>query len=72
MVLFFFFNSFFKNNFIYLLLDVLGLPCCMGFPLVAESEGYSLAVVVCGLLIAVTSLAEHRDTWASVVAAPRL
>ena len=39
---------------------MLGLPCCMGFLLVAASEGYSL-LVLCRLLIAVASLvAEHR------------
>ena len=39
------------------ILSVLGLCCCRGFSLVAESEGYSLAVVLwstgcraCGLL----------------------
>ena len=31
---------FFKINFIYLFLTVLGLRCCSGFPLVAESRGY--------------------------------
>ena len=45
----------FKNNFIYLLLAVLGFCCCMGFSLVA----------VCGLLIEVASRCgeqtlEHR------------
>ena len=35
---------------------VLGLCCCVGFSLVAASGGYS-PVVVCGLLIAVASLA---------------
>ena len=44
-----------------------------GFSLVVASRGYS-RVVVHGLLIAVSSLAEHRlqGAWASVVAAPRL
>ena len=46
----------FKNNFIYLLfLAVLGLRCYVGFSLVVESEGYSLAAVcrflVWGLLL---------------------
>ena len=46
--------------FIYLFLAVLGLCCCIGFSLVAESEDCSL-VEVCGLLIVVASLAaEHR------------
>ena len=47
---------FFLNLFIYLLV-MLGFYCCLGFPLVTENRGYSL--VVHGLLIAVTSLAEH-------------
>ena len=60
-------------NFIYLFipfLAVLGLRCCVSFSLVAASGGYPL-VVVCWLLIAVTSLVGHRlwGTWASVVAA---
>ena len=53
-----------------LFLAVLGLHCCVSFSLVAASGGYSL-VVVCWLLIAVTSLVGHRlwGMWASVVAA---
>ena len=39
----------------YLLLAVLGLPCCLDFSLVVASGGYSL-VVVCGLLKLVASL----------------
>ena len=40
MVLFFFLIHFLKTVlFVYLLLDVLGLPCCVGLPLVAEREG---------------------------------
>jgi len=51
--------AFFKNNFIYLFLAVLGLLCCTGFSLVAEFRDYS-PVAVCRLLIAVASLvAEH-------------
>ena len=39
---------------------MLGLHCCLGFSLVAESRGYS-PVAVCGLLIAAASLVvEHR------------
>ena len=45
----------FFNNFIYLLLTVLGLPCCAGFLLVAVSGGCSL-VEVHRLLIAIASL----------------
>ena len=41
--------------FMYLLLAVLGLPCCLDFSLVVASGGYSL-VVVCGLLMVVASL----------------
>ena len=49
----------FLNNFIYLLLAMLGLCCCTDFSLVAASSGYCL-VAVRRLLIAVTSLvAEH-------------
>ena len=44
----------FKNIYV-LFLAVLGLCCCAGFSLVAESGGYSLAAVQ-GLLPAVTSL----------------
>ena len=45
---------------IYLFLAVLGLRCRVGFSLVVESEGYSLAAVR-RLLITVTNLvAEHR------------
>ena len=45
--------------FIYLVLAVLGLGCCMGFSLVVVSGDYSL-VVVYRFLIAVASLAaEH-------------
>ena len=47
-----------KNSFIYLSLAVLGLRCSVAFSLVVGSRGYSL-VVVCGLLIAVTSLVEY-------------
>ena len=46
--------------FIYAFLAVLGLHCCVGFSLFAESGSYSL-VAVCRLLIVVASLvAEHR------------
>ena len=48
---------------------VLGLHCCMGFFLVAESRGYSL-VGVSGFLVAMTSfVVEHGywGLWASVV-----
>ena len=47
------------NNFVYLFLAVLGLHCCSGFSLVAESGGYFL-VVMSGLLIAVAPLVELR------------
>ena len=57
---FFFFFRLFFYNFIYLFLVVLGLCCCVDFPLVEAIQGYSL-VVVHELLIAVASLvAEHR------------
>ena len=53
---------------------MLGLHCCSGFSLIAESRGYSLGAM-CGLLIAVASLVvEHRlyGTSASVAAVPGL
>ena len=50
---------FFFFNFIYLLLTVLGLCCCVGFSLVVAIRVYSL-VAMHGFLIAVVSLvAEH-------------
>ena len=50
----------FLNNCIYLFLAVLGLCCCEGLSLVAESGGYSL-VAECRLLFAGAPLvAEHR------------
>ena len=55
------FSFFFKNKFIYLFLDALGLRCCAlhGLSLVARA-GATLHCVR-GLLIAVASLvAEHR------------
>ena len=52
----------------YLFLGVLGLHCCVGFSLVAESEGRSLAALR-RLLIVVASLVGHMgfgccSTWA--------
>ena len=45
--------------FIYLFLAVLGLHCCAGFSLAADSRGYSLYVAR-GLLTAVASpVTEH-------------
>ena len=45
---------------LYVFLVVLGLCCCMGFSLAAESRGYPV-VMVQGLLIAMASLVvEHR------------
>ena len=44
---------------IFLFLAVLGLCCCVGFSLVVESGGYSLAVVL-GLPVAETSLVVKR------------
>ena len=38
--------GFFLKLFIYYFLAVLGLPCCAGFSVVAETRGYSLAVVL--------------------------
>ena len=51
--------GFFLTLFIYLFLAVLGLRCCAGFSLVAESGCYSAAVLH-GLPTAVASLVvEH-------------
>ena len=51
--------SFLIVLFIYLFMAVLGLPCCLGFSLVAANEGCSL-VAVHGLLLVVASLVvEH-------------
>ena len=56
-----------------LFLAVLGLRCCMGFFLVAESGGYS-PLVTLGLLVVVSPVLEHRlwGAWASVIAAQGL
>ena len=52
-------KKFFWSNFVYLYLAVLGLPCCLGFGLIAMRGGHSL-VAVCEILIAVAFLvAEH-------------
>ena len=51
--------KFFLIYFMHLFLDVLGLHCCVGFSLAAESEGCSLAAVW-RLLTVVASLVEHR------------
>ena len=52
--------SFFKINFIYLFLAVLGLRCCVQAFSSCGEQGL-LFIVVCRLLIAVASLvAEHR------------
>ena len=52
-------DSFLKNNFMYLFLAVLGLRCCAGFFLVAESLEHSLGVVQ-GLLNAVDCLVAEQ------------
>ena len=61
------------NNFVSLFLAVLGLHCCSGFSLVAESGGYFL-VVMSDLLIAVAPLFVESGSSArgSVVAAHEL
>ena len=67
-------GPFYKNNFIYLFLTVLGLCCCAGFSLVAVSGDYSV-VAVYEVLIAVVSLAlgaPVQGAQASTVGAPRL
>ena len=52
--------DFLKNKFIYLLLAMLGLCCCLGFSLVVETRSYSL-VAACGPLFVGASLtAEHH------------
>ena len=56
----FFWYIYFIYSFIYVFLAVLGLHGCMGFfSLVGASGVYYLAVAL-GLLIAMTSLGEHR------------
>ena len=50
--------------FFFLLLAVLGLHCCPGFPLVAESRGHSV-VLVLRLLTAVVSLLQSMGSMAS-------
>ena len=53
---------------------MLGLQCCVGFSLVAESRGYSV-VELCGLFTVVAFLVvEHglQGMQASVAAVPRL
>ena len=49
---------------------MLGLYCCLGFSVVAESGGYSLAVVR-GLFIAVASLVAKPRLWSTGSVAPR-
>ena len=60
----------FKNIFIYLLLSIVSLHCCMDFLLVVVSRVYFL-VVVHRLFIAVASLVEQwlQSMWSSVAAA---
>ena len=48
----------FASNLDLFILAMLGLHCCKGFSLVAESRGYSLLAVL-RLLIAVASLVER-------------
>jgi len=59
-----FFSSLFKKKFMYLFLVVLGLHCCVGFSLVAASEGYYL-VVVCRLFIVVASLIVEHELFST-------
>ena len=54
-----FFNSFFKNRFIYLFMAALGLRCCAR-AFSSCSERGLLFVAVLGLLIAVASLVAER------------
>ena len=58
---------------VYLFVAVLGLHCCVGFPLDAVSRGRSL-VAVPGLLIAMASLLVAPGLWStgSIVVAHRL
>ena len=48
-----------NNNFIYLVLAVLGLYCREGFSLVVASRGYSVAVVHELLLASASLVPEH-------------
>ena len=56
-------SLFLKKLFIYLLLVVLGLPCCTGFFLVVARGGCSLGAEH-GFLIAVTSSVTEHGLWA--------
>ena len=65
--------SFLNYCFIYLLLAVLCLCCCVGFSVVVMSRGSSLVVVHRFLIAVVSFSAEHglQDMQASGVMAPR-
>ena len=45
--------------FIYFFLAVLGLPCCVGFSLVAVSGGYSVVVTYWLLIVVMSLVAGH-------------
>ena len=57
--------------FVCLLLAVLGVHCCSGFPLAVASEGYSLAAIGQHLTVVASLFVAPRlkRAWASVVAA---
>jgi hypothetical protein len=48
--------SLFSQNIFYLFMAVLGLPCCMGFSLVAVSRGYRTCGAITEALIEKASL----------------
>ena len=52
--------SFWKNNFMYLFLAVLGLCYYMGFSLVVGNGDYSLTTVYELLIMVASPIAEHR------------
>ena len=71
---------FFLFNFIYLILAVLGLPCCSGFSLAVASRVYTL-VALPGLFAVASLVGEDRlwsaeasvaVAWAQQFVAPRL
>ena len=55
-----------KMIYLFIFLAVLGLPCCLGFSLVAESGGCSLVAALRPLILA-SQVAEYwlQGTWAS-------
>ena len=53
------FFFFFSIVFVYVVLPVLGLPCCVGFSLVVARRRYFLLAVHGGLILEISLVAEH-------------